>query len=53
MSDDVEDDLEELRAARIRMMRNDAVWVHRIAHVLNEEDPSAPAGLLNDLGLKQ
>lgn len=44
MSDDVEDDLEELRAARARMMRHDAVWLHKIAHVLNEESPPAEAG---------
>ena len=52
--DDVEDDLEELRAARARMMRHDAVWVHRIAHVLIEEDPPAPAGwpAKSDLGFK-
>jgi hypothetical protein len=42
--DNVEDDLEELRAARVRMMRSDAVWVHGIAHVLIKEDPQASAG---------
>jgi hypothetical protein len=43
-TDDVEDDLEELRAARARMMRPEAVWLHRIAHVLQQGDLPAPAG---------
>jgi hypothetical protein len=42
--EDVEDDLEELRAARVRMMRPEAVWLHKISHVLNEESLPRLAG---------
>lgn len=48
--DEVEDDIEELRAARIRMMRPDAVWLHKIAHVLDSEPAPAVTPAKTNLG---
>lgn len=52
---DVEDDFEELLAARARMLRLNPVWLHKSAHVF-DEDPPAPArltGLPPSLGFEK